>query len=276
MCYSSIIVCCCVDVTWRVGIVEGYGQRVPTGVLCCEGEEVTTGWLNCIMGSFFTVQQVLRWIWGSGNVAYMSGGKMYWKRWLWMAKGKARVEDGDRGKVAWDCTLWKYRVCVIHLAKDRDILIYQTNCSFKKSGNVSSSWSTVIVLLTTSQITCIRPLWPRVNELTGGDNRLSLTWWRCTVCGEVVKAVTLKVPVVCCDVVYFGRYQNNRWTSCFFIYGGREKSMKSFWIFHLILSSHLFLLISLQIVSFSLAYRPTLYMNLTFSPYVLFAVPISA
>jgi hypothetical protein len=39
-----------------------------------EGEEVTTGWLKVIMRSFFNVQRVLRWIRGTGNVAYMSGG----------------------------------------------------------------------------------------------------------------------------------------------------------------------------------------------------------
>jgi hypothetical protein len=37
MCYSGVIVCWCVCVVWRVGIVGGSGQRVMTGCLFVKG-----------------------------------------------------------------------------------------------------------------------------------------------------------------------------------------------------------------------------------------------
>ena len=64
-------------VKWRVGIMEGCGQRVLTVMFGCEGEEVTGEWTELFIEGFFTVQQVLKWIRGAGNVAYMNGGNIY-------------------------------------------------------------------------------------------------------------------------------------------------------------------------------------------------------
>jgi hypothetical protein len=37
MCYSCVIVCGCLRVMWRVGIIEGFGQWVLTGCLFMKG-----------------------------------------------------------------------------------------------------------------------------------------------------------------------------------------------------------------------------------------------
>ena len=106
----------CVVVKWHSGIMEGYGQWVQTVVSGCEGGQCLEGGLNCIMMCLFTVHHTLSWIRGAGNVAYMIGGIMMVKRWLWNLKGRACVEDeAVSGIGAWKCTLWMYRVCLCAL-----------------------------------------------------------------------------------------------------------------------------------------------------------------
>ena len=72
----------CLVVKWRVGIMEGCGQRVLTGMFGCEGEEVTGEWtelfiegrLYCSLGT--EVDKRVR------ECSNMNVGNMYGKRWL--------------------------------------------------------------------------------------------------------------------------------------------------------------------------------------------------
>jgi hypothetical protein len=101
MCYSSIIVFCFVDVKWRAGIVEGYGQRVLTGVFGCEGEEVTTGWTELYNGELLYCLAGTEVDKRGRECSIHECRRMYGKRSLGQANEKARVVgEGDSGNVA--------------------------------------------------------------------------------------------------------------------------------------------------------------------------------
>jgi hypothetical protein len=111
--YNCVLLC---GLKWRTGIMEGYGLRVLMVVFGFEGRfrgQCLEGGLNCLMMCLFTVHRILRLIRGYGGLAYMSGGKIYGKRCLWMSKGRACVEEeAVSGNGTWKCTLLVYRVCL--------------------------------------------------------------------------------------------------------------------------------------------------------------------